>query len=120
MKKISLFLISCLLLSRPVTAGENIPGFHYGDVQSAFTKARQKNQIVMIDFFTTWCGPCKLLDKNIYQSSAFKAYTEKMVCYKIDAEKGEGIDLANKYNVRAYPSVVFVDASGNEIERKIG
>lgn len=101
-------------------ADENIPGFVNGDVASVFKTAKDKNQIIMIDFFTTWCGPCKLLDQNIYRSSAFKAYTEKMICYKIDAEKGEGIALADKYEVRVYPSVVFVDADGQEIERKVG
>ncbi|MBL7995519.1 thioredoxin family protein [bacterium] len=120
MKKNILVLLSFLLPVYSGLAGETLPGFHNGDAESAFNAAKQKNQIVMIDFFTTWCGPCKLLDKNIYQNEAFKAYTEKMVCYKIDAEKGEGIDLANKYNIRVYPSVVFTDASGKEIERKIG
>ena len=120
MKKIILCVCGYLWLAQQIFAGESIPGFHTGDVQSTFDRAKQKNQIIMLDFFTTWCGPCKLLDKNIYQSPKFKAYTEKMICYKIDAEKGEGLDMANRYNVRMYPSVVFVDAGGKEIERKIG
>ncbi len=120
MKKLFLLVTAFVFLCSDIFAGETIPGFHYGDAASAFDAAKRKDQIVMIDFFTTWCGPCKLLDKNIYQNPAFKAYTEKMICYKIDAEKGEGIGMANKYNIRVYPSVVFVDASGLEIERKIG
>ncbi len=120
MKKITAVLIAFCVMNGFAAAGEQIPGFHYGDVRSALDAAKQKKQILMIDFFTTWCGPCKQLDKNIYQNAAFRPYTDKMVCYKIDAEKGEGIDMANKYNIRVYPSVVFVDADGNEIERKIG
>ena len=120
MNKLILLVTAFFFSCANIFAGETIPGFHYGDAASAFDAAKQKNQIIMIDFFTTWCGPCKLLDKNIYQNPAFKAYTEKMICYKIDAEKGEGIGMANKYNIRVYPSVVFVDASGQEIERKIG
>jgi thiol-disulfide isomerase/thioredoxin len=120
MKNSAIVWFLCSTLNYFSFAGENIPGFHTGDVKSVLDAAKQKNQIVMIDFYTTWCGPCKLLDKNIYQNAAFKPYTEKMVCYKIDAEKGEGIELASKYNIRVYPSVVFADASGNEIERKIG
>lgn len=120
MKKITFLLNFYFVTMFYVSAGELIPGFHNGDVKSAFETAKQKNQIIMIDFFTTWCGPCKLLDKNIYQSAAFKAYTDKMVCYKIDAEKGEGIGMANKYKISGYPSVVFADASGKEIERKVG
>ncbi|MBX7150918.1 thioredoxin family protein [bacterium] len=117
MKKLLLLLLTAVSLSYST---ELIPGFVDGDVASVMKAAKTKNQIIMIDFFTTWCGPCKLLDQNIYRSAAFKAYTEQMICYKIDAEKGEGIAMADKYGVRVYPSVVFIDADGNEVERKVG
>jgi len=39
---------------------------------------------------------------------------------KIDAEKGSGVDLAEQYNIRGYPTTVFVDADGNEIDRVVG
>ena len=116
-KSVALFVLivsSCFLFADP------IPGFHQGDVKSVFDAAKSKKQIVMIDFFTTWCGPCKLIEANIYRHESFLDYTKKMVAFKIDAEKGEGIDLAAKYNVKVYPSVIFMDADGNEIERVIG
>lgn len=39
---------------------------------------------------------------------------------RIDAEKGEGVDLAKKYNVRGYPTTVFVNPEGEEIDRIVG
>ncbi len=115
-----ILLITTIALTQSLLAGDPIPGFYNGDVPGVFESARKKNQVIMIDFYTTWCGPCKLLEKNIYRSNSFKALTDIMICYTIDAEKGEGIALAEKYKVRAYPSVVFADAEGREIERKIG
>lgn len=118
MKKLIILLM--LGVGFNVYAGDKIPGFVYGDVKSVLDAAREKKQVVMIDFYTAWCGPCKLLEKNVYRSAAFLPVTEKMVCYKIDAEKGEGIELAKKYNITGYPSVVFMYADGKEIERKVG
>lgn len=118
MKKISLILL--VLALSALAMADGIPGFHQGNVKSVFDAAKSKKQIVMVDFFTTWCGPCKLIEANIYRHESFLPYTNKMVTYKIDAEKGEGIELAKKYKVRAYPSVIFMDADGNEIERVIG
>jgi len=39
---------------------------------------------------------------------------------RIDAEKGEGVDLAKKYNVRGYPTTVFVNSQGEEVDRIVG
>jgi len=118
MKKIT-FLIYLLLTAFTVTADE-IPGFFTGNLQSLFETAKAKKQIAMIDFYTTWCAPCEAMEKTIYRNELFFPYTQKMVSYKIDAEKGEGIALASKYNVGIYPTIIFVDSDGNEIERIIG
>lgn len=118
MRKFTVFSL-LIFLSFAVYA-DPIPGFHQGDLKSLFDAAKSKKQIVMIDFFTTWCGPCKLIEENIYRHESFLDYTKKLVAYKIDAEKGEGVALAAKYGVKVYPSVIFMDADGNEIERVIG
>ncbi len=39
---------------------------------------------------------------------------------RIDAEKGEGVDLAKQFNVRGYPTTVFVDSEGEEVDRIVG
>ncbi len=47
-------------------------------------------------------------------------YNKNFVCVKIDAEKGEGIELAHKYGVRSYPSYIFVDPSTQEMIHRSG
>jgi len=71
----------------------------------------------MIDFYTSWCGPCKKLDKEVYGSEDFYSYTQKIACVKVDFESESGALIGKKYDVSSFPTVVFVDANGNEIER---
>ncbi|MHB8392539.1 MAG: thioredoxin fold domain-containing protein, partial [Acidobacteriaceae bacterium] len=72
-------------------------------------------------FYTTWCGWCKVLDHNTYTDETVTKLTDaKFVCVKIDAEKGEGIGLAKQYQISGYPTIVFFDEGGKEIDRVVG
>jgi thiol-disulfide isomerase/thioredoxin len=85
--------------------------FESADWQSVLAKARGENKLIFLDLFTTWCGPCKWMDKEVYPDDRVgKKYNAAFVNYKADAEKGEGIELAKKFNVRGYPSYFFVNA----------
>ena len=85
--------------------------FESGDWQSVLAKAKQENKLIFLDLFTTWCGPCKWMDQNVYPDAQVgKNYNAAFVNYKVDAQQGEGIDLAKKFNVQAYPSYFFVNA----------
>src|SRR5665213_1495956 len=83
--------------------------------------AAQEHKAIMIDFYTTWCGWCKVLDKNTYtDENVSKITAAKFVCVKIDAEKGEGIGLAKQYGINGYPTIIFFDEGGKEIDRVVG
>jgi thioredoxin-related protein len=91
----------------------------------SFTEAKQlaakEHKAVMIDFYTTWCGWCKVLDRKTYtDDNVAKIANTKFVCVKIDAEKGEGIDLAKQYKIQGYPTIIFFNKDGGEIDRVVG
>lgn len=70
--------------------------------------------MVFVDLYTTWCGPCKKMAAETSLSRPWEDYFNKnFVNYKIDAEKGEGPGLAGKYEVSAYPTLVFVNAEAS-------
>jgi thiol-disulfide isomerase/thioredoxin len=117
MKKV-IPIVVLLLVSRFAVAEVT---FEKLTLKEAVAKAAAEKKIVMVDFFTTWCGPCKMLDKQVYQGyKEFGDYAEKrFVAIKLDAEK-EGLDDAKTFKITAYPSVLFVDASGKEIDRVVG
>lgn len=87
-------------------------------LDAALAKAKASQKPIMIDFFATWCGPCKLLDQKIYPAPEVIAEAQNFVCVKVDVDKHT--DIAQKYNAFSLPSLVFLNASGTEIHRQAG
>jgi thiol-disulfide isomerase/thioredoxin len=95
--------------------------FEYGDWSSVKAKAKKENKIIFIDFYTSWCGPCKMLSKNIFpQKAVGDFYNKNFINYKVDAEKGEGPKLAQKFGVKAYPTLIFADTNGEFLHQGVG
>lgn len=89
--------------------------------QDILNKAKAENKIVFVDAFTTWCGPCKKMAKDIFPNEKVgEVFNAKFVNAKIDMEKGEGLEIAKKYNVRAYPTYIFVNGDGELVHRSLG
>ncbi|MCE3076339.1 thioredoxin family protein [Chryseobacterium gwangjuense] len=95
--------------------------FEDSNFAAVLAKAKKENKLVFIDAYASWCGPCKLMVKNIFPlQSVGDYYNGHFVNTKIDMEKGEGIELAKKYNVKAFPTYLFVDGNGEVVHRTLG
>jgi thioredoxin-related protein len=95
--------------------------FLKGTLSDAIAKAKTDLKPVMIDFITDWCRWCDTLDTRTYSDQRVASYVnEHLVPIKIDAEKGEGVDIAKKYKVRGYPTILLVTPDGEEIDRVLG
>ena len=95
--------------------------FEDTNFSTVLAKAKKENKLVFIDAYASWCGPCKLMVKNIFpQKAVGDYYNSHFVNAKIDMEKGEGVDLAKKYNVKAFPTYLFVDGNGEVVHRTLG
>jgi len=85
----------------------------------ALKKAAQENKIVLIDVCTTWCPPCRELERVTWpDADVQKLLNEKTVPLMINADNNE--QLADKYNVVTYPCVLLLKPDGTEIDRLIG
>ena len=114
-----LFTIAILLFSWNVFS-QGIQ-FETGSWKEVLQKAKQENKLVFVDLYTTWCGPCKKMAAETFPQQTVGDYFNKnFVNYKIDAEKGEGPGLAGKYEVSAYPTLVFVNAEGELVYKFMG
>ncbi|MGX5686725.1 thioredoxin family protein [Chryseobacterium cucumeris] len=95
--------------------------FEEGNFASILAKAKKEKKLVFIDAYASWCGPCKLMVKNIFPlQSVGDYYNSHFINAKIDMEKGEGIELAKKYNVKAFPTYLFIDGNGEAVHRTLG
>lgn len=117
MKKLSIFsalFIGAFALAQGIK-------FEESNFTAVLAKAKKENKLVFIDAYTTWCGPCKLMAKNIFpQKTVGDYYNSHFINAKIDMEKGEGIEIAKKYNVKAFPTYLFVDGNGELVHRTLG
>lgn len=84
-------------------------------------KATEKNKLVFVDLYTTWCGPCKTMSNDIFpRKTVGDFFNGQFINYKLDAEKGEGPGIAKNYDVSAYPTFVFVTGEGKLIYKFMG
>lgn len=116
------FMPAVLLLCGLTTIAQNRQiNFEEGKWEQVLAKAKAENKLVYLDCYTTWCGPCKWMAKNIFtKDSVADFYNSKFVNVEIDMEKGEGKDLAKKYGIRAYPTMLYVNANGEVMHRTCG
>lgn len=87
------------------------------DLSVAMKKAKDKNLPIMIDVYTDWCTWCKELDKSTYTNKDVISIANKMVCIKLNPETSkEGSEIAKKYGVQGYPTILFINADGLILE----
>jgi thiol-disulfide isomerase/thioredoxin len=84
--------------------------------KEAIVKAKIENKLIYLDVYTTWCGPCKIMSKNYHQNPvAGNLFNRNFISLKLDAEKGEGKQIAKMYKTTGYPSNYFIDANTLEM-----
>lgn len=88
---------------------------------SILTKAKKEEKIIFIDAYTTWCGPCKKMDRQVFNNRQVgNFFNEKFINLKLNMEKGEGPALGDKYDVIAYPTLLFISPEGDILHRTAG
>lgn len=84
-----------------------------GTYEEALAEAKSSKKLVFIDFWTTWCGYCKKLDKEAFSSAEVAEVMKAYVCLSVDAESKSGREIARKFPIRGYPSLFFVASDGS-------
>ncbi len=121
MKKNIILLTILFLFINIVYAQNRSIVFETGKWQEIKDKAKKENKIIFVDCYTTWCGPCKWMSKNIFTNdTAADFYNNSFICAKFDMEKGEGLDIAKEYGIKAYPTFIFIDGDGKLVHRGCG
>lgn len=77
-------------------------------------QAKESNKPIFVDVYTTWCGPCKSMDKNVFPNERIgKLLNDSLICYKMDAELKHHTALCKKFRINSYPTYLFLSPEGN-------
>jgi len=110
-----------LLLLLPLTAAAQGIQFEQGTFAEILAKAKSEGKQVFLDAFTSWCGPCKVMSKEVFPDSSVGTFFNKnFLNIKFDMERGEGVDISSRYGVWVYPTLLFLDGSGEVQHRSAG
>jgi thiol-disulfide isomerase/thioredoxin len=122
MQKIVFALFICFSISSTVSISQNRSiEFNHGTWTEILAQAKKENKMIYVDCYTSWCGPCKWMAKNVFTNDTVADfYNKNFINVKIDMENGEGLEIAAKYDIRAYPIMLFLNAFGEQLHRTCG
>lgn len=118
MQKISFFfLIFAIQLG---FSQQNIK-FEDSDFATLLAKAKTEKKLIFLDAYAAWCGPCKLMERNVFtDANVADYYNKNFINAHFDMEKGEGVALAAKYGIRSYPTLLFLNGEGEIVGKELG
>lgn len=96
------------------------PGWYAGDFESLLAESARSKKLVMLDFWTSWCGWCKRLDADTLSSAPVVTALKDVLCSSVDAESETGRPIAERYKPTGFPCLVFLDPDGLERDRIAG
>jgi thioredoxin-related protein len=106
--KRQLIIISSLLLS--ILGFSQGIEFKHGTWKEVLEKARQINKPIFLNVYKSSSVPCKRMNNEVFPlAEVGNVYNTNFICYQLDVEKGEGIEIGKKYNIDMYPTYLFID-----------
>ena len=75
----------------------------------------QDDKLLVVDYFATWCGPCKKLSPTLDEVS--EEFGDRVNIVKVDVDESE--DLAMTYGIRSVPTVLFFK-NGQQVDKFVG
>jgi thioredoxin-like negative regulator of GroEL len=82
--------------------------------------ARARGLPVLLDFGAVWCPPCQLMDSELLLAPRRPAVVEAFVLARLDVDDRSSWPIKDRYEVRSYPTIVAIEADGDEIGRLVG
>lgn len=105
-------------------------GLDWAQVQA---KAKASNKYIFVDCFATWCGPCKVMDKNVYPKDSVGDYMNaRFISVKVQMDTsrqdnevikkwyGDAHTIRGRYKVTAFPTFLFFSPDGRILHKEVG
>ena len=103
-------------------AHADTPGITWfdGDVEAALAAAQDLHRPVLLYWGAVWCPPCQQLKSTVFSRADFIENTKLFVPVYIDGDAPGAQQIGERFRVSGYPTMVVLDASGNELQRIAG
>jgi len=88
------------------------------DYDAALKQAQATNKLVVVDFFATWCGPCRAMERNTFADEKVRQRLADFVPVKIDVDKQAQISA--RYGIEAMPTTMILDSQGKPLATSVG
>lgn len=90
--------------------------FFEGTWKEALMKARKENKPIFLDIYASWCVSCKLMKFNTFSNKKIaEFYNRSFINVSLNGEEGDGAILAAKYQIREYPTLIYLNKNGSPI-----
>ncbi len=114
----TLFAFNAPAGSRQITLEEMNSAKWYTNLHEAVDAASKSGRKIFVDFYATWCGPCKKLEKEVLNTDEFKKLSSKLVFLRIDVDQQPS--TAKKFNIEAMPTQMILNKDGSVLTTKVG
>jgi len=89
--------------------------------KEALKQAAAQHKYIFVDAYATWCGPCKMLKAKTFTDAKVAAfYNKNFINVSIDMEKGMGPQLAQEWQMTAYPTLIIFNSKGKAVLGTVG
>jgi len=113
-------LLCFFFLNTNVLGAQGID-FFQGTFEEALAKAKEEGKPIFVDAYAVWCGPCKRMAKMVFTDQKVgEFYNANYVNMKLDMERGEGLKFRKKYPVSAFPTLFYINSSGEVLQKVKG
>ncbi|MFT5883692.1 MAG: thioredoxin 1 [Arcticibacterium sp.] len=111
------FALSMFVIGAWTSTPENSKvSFYDGSYDNFLREAKKQHKPILIDFWAEWCGPCKKMDTETFSNPDLAAYlNENFLIYKVDIDSIDGMQIVERFDVKAFPTVLVGDYKGDEV-----
>jgi thioredoxin-related protein len=106
-----------IAIASPLLAVTTPPGWK-SDYYAALVEAKRSGKPLILDVYAPWCGYCEKLHNEVYPDPAFKRASSGFIKVSINGE--EHAEIIERFEISGTPAILFLDPSGNEIDRISG